>query len=227
MPNTIKHPELSQYIDHTNLKATATKNDIIALCNEAKTYRFFSVCVNSSYVALAKSALQDSTVKVCCVVGFPLGAMSTTGKVEETKQALKDGAEEIDLVLNIGLLKSEDFKSVKNDIKAVKACLPDLVLKVILETCYLEDSEIVTASELAIKAGADFIKTSTGFGTAGANLHDINLMLNAANGSALVKASGGIKDYETAIKYINLGVKRIGTSSGIAIVTGQTSTENY
>ncbi|MGJ5642616.1 deoxyribose-phosphate aldolase [Formosa sp. S-31] len=219
---------LSQYIDHTILKATATPNDIVKLCDEAKTYNFASVCVNSCYAPLAKSELKDSTVKVCCVVGFPLGAMSTIGKVEETKQAVKDGAEEIDMVLNVGLLKSQDFETVKNDIKAVKACLPDLILKVILETCYLEDAEIIKASELAIEAGADFIKTSTGFGTAGATLHDVNLMLNTANGRAKVKASGGVKDYKTAMEYINKGVARIGTSSGIAIVTGDSiSTENY
>ena len=152
--------------------------------------------------------------------------MSTLAKVEETKQALKDGADEIDMVLNIGLLKSKDFDAVWKDIEAVKKCMPNNTLKVILETCYLEELEIIKASELAIQSGADFIKTSTGFGTGGATIHDINLMKNVAKGQVKIKASGGIKDYKTALEYINLGVERLGTSSGIAIVTGATSTDN-
>jgi deoxyribose-phosphate aldolase len=218
--------QLGSYIDHTILKATATKDDIIQLCNEAKQYKFYSVCVNSCYATLAKQQLINSDVKVCCVIGFPLGAMSTLAKVEETKQALKDGADEIDMVLNIGLLKSKDFDAVWKDIEAVKKCMPNNTLKVILETCYLEELEIIKASELAIQSGADFIKTSTGFGTGGATIHDINLMKNVAKGQVKIKASGGIKDYKTALEYINLGVERLGTSSGIAIVTGATSTDN-
>ncbi len=218
--------QLGSYIDHTILKATATKDDIIQLCNEAKQYKFYSVCVNSCYATLAKQQLINSEVKVCCVIGFPLGAMSTLAKVEETKQALKDGADEIDMVLNIGLLKSKDFDAVWKDIETVKKCMPNNTLKVILETCYLEELEIIKASELAIQSGADFIKTSTGFGTGGATIHDINLMKNVAKGQVKIKASGGIKDYKTALEYINLGVERLGTSSGIAIVTGATSTDN-
>jgi len=219
---------LNNYIDHTVLKATATKNDIIQLCEEAKKYQFFSVCVNSCYASLAKEHLKNSNVKVCCVIGFPLGAMSTQAKVAETKQALKDGADEIDMVLNLGFLKSKDFDAVWKDVEAVKNCMPNNTLKVILETCYLEELEIIKASELAIQSGADFIKTSTGFGTGGATIHDVKLMKSVANGNAKIKASGGIKDYKTALEYINLGAERLGTSSGIAIVTGEASEEkNY
>lgn len=219
---------LNTYIDHTLLKATATKNDIIQLCKEAKKYQFHSVCIHSCYTALAKEQLKNSHVNVCCVVGFPLGAMSTEAKVAETKQALFDGADEIDMVLNIGLFKSHDFDAVSHEIKAIKNCMPTKILKVILETCYLDELEIIKASELAIQSGADFIKTSTGFGTGGATIHDVKLMLQVANGKVKAKASGGIKDYKTALEYINLGVERLGTSSGISIVTGQTSEEkNY
>lgn len=219
---------LNKYIDHTLLKATASKNDIIHLCNEALQYNFFSVCVNSCYVALAKEQLKNSSVKVCCVIGFPLGAMSTKAKVAETQQALIDGADEIDMVLNIGLLKSKDFEAVWKDIEAVKKQMPNKTLKVILEICYLEDLEIIKASELAIQSGADFIKTSTGFGTSGATIPVIKLMKQVANGTVKIKASGGIKDYKTALEYINLGVDRLGTSSGIDIVTEKNATKsNY
>lgn len=213
--------KLNSFIDHTLLKPTATKNDIIALCNEAKEHHFFSVCVNSCYVSLAKQTLQNSPVKVCAVIGFPLGAMSTFAKAEETKQALKDGADEIDMVMNIGFFKSEDFTGVASDIKAIKQLMPNSVLKVILETCYLDTKEIAKASEIAIKSGADFIKTATGFGSGGATLEAVKLMLNTIKDTHVkVKASGGIRDTETALKYINIGVTRLGTSNGIAIVTG-------
>ena len=219
---------LNNYIDHTLLKATATKNDIIALCNEAKQYKFFSVCVNSCNVSLAKKQLTNSNVKICSVIGFPLGAMSTKAKVAETKQALNDGADEIDMVLNIGFLKSNNYDGVWKDIKAVKNCMPTKVLKVILETCYLEELELIKASEIAIESGADFIKTSTGFGTGGATIHDVKLMKHIAKERAKIKASGGIKDYKTALEYISLGAERLGTSSGIAIVTGHLSDDkNY
>lgn len=220
---------LNKYIDHTLLKATATEEDIKNLCNEAKTHRFFSVCVNSCYVSLAKAELENSNVKVCSVIGFPLGAMSTKAKVEETKQALKDGADEIDMVLNVGFLKSKNFDGVWKDIEAVKKVMPHNTLKVILETCYLEEIEIIKASELAINSGADFIKTSTGFGTSGATLNDIKLMKSVAQKcNVKIKASGGIRDTETAKAYIEAGAERIGTSNGIAIVTGQKAEEgNY
>lgn len=220
---------LNTYIDHTLLKATATEQDIINLCNEAKAHQFFSVCVNSCYVSLAKTQLKDTDVKVCSVIGFPLGAMTTKAKVEETKQALKDGADEIDMVLNLGFLKSKNFDAVWQDIEAVKQVMPHHILKVILETCYLEEIEIIKASELAINSGADFIKTSTGFGTGGATLHDVKLMKSVTEKcNVKIKASGGIRDTKTAKAYIKAGAERIGTSNGIAIVTGQKAEEgNY
>ena len=220
--------KLNRYIDHTLLKSTATKDDIIQLCNEAKKYAFFSVCINSCYVPLAKKELQDSNVKVCSVIGFPLGAMSTKAKVFEAKQALKDGADEIDMVMNIGLLKSKGFDAVWKDIEAIKNVMPNNVLKVILETCFLEDFEIIKASELAIQSGADFIKTSTGFGTGGATIHVVKLMKGVAEHcNTKIKASGGIRDYKTALEFINLGVERLGVSSGIAIMNGEQSESDY
>ena len=219
--------KLNKYIDHTLLKATATKNDIIQLCEEAKAHHFFSVCVNSCFVSLAKEQLKNTDIKVCSVIGFPLGAMSTKAKVEETKQALKDGADEIDMVLNIGLLKTKDFVAVWKDIEAVKNTMPNKVLKVILETCYLDDLEIIKASELAINSGADFIKTSTGFGSGGATINHVKLMKSViVSGKTKIKASGGIRNTKTALDYINIGVERIGTSNGIAIVTGDSSEGN-
>ncbi|MCF7560158.1 deoxyribose-phosphate aldolase [Sabulilitoribacter multivorans] len=219
--------KLNKFIDHTLLKPTATKHDIANLCNEAITYDFFSVCLNSCYVKLAKQHLKNSSVKVCSVIGFPLGAMNTNAKVEEAKLALKDGGDEIDMVINLGLLKSKDYDDVLEDIKAVKNIMPNNILKVILETCYLVDNEIIKASEIAIQAGADFLKTSTGFGSGGATIHDVKLMQNVAKNKVGIKASGGIKDAETALEYINIGVNRLGTSSGVSIVTGKTSNSNY
>jgi deoxyribose-phosphate aldolase len=219
---------LNSYIDHTLLKPTATIEDILQLCKEAKQYKFFSVCVNGCHVKIAKKQLEDSDVKVCSVIGFPLGSMSTEAKAFEAKQALKDGADEIDMVINIGKLKSKDFDAVWQDIEAVKKLMPNNVLKVILETCYLEELEIIKASELAIQSGADFIKTSTGFGSGGATIHDVKLMMSLADCcNTKIKASGGIRDYETAIEYINLGVERLGVSSGIAIVNGEQSESEY
>ena len=217
----------SHFIDHTLLKATTTKSDIIQLCEEAKAYNFFSVCVNSSYVTLAKEQLKDSDVKICSVIGFPLGAMCTKTKVAEALRAIENGADEIDMVINIGLLKSKDFDGVWKDIEAVKRIMPNHILKVILETCYLDELEIIKASELAIQSGADFIKTSTGFGSRGANKNDIKLMKSVCKGCVKIKASGGIRDAKTALEYINMGVDRLGTSSGIAIVSGKASTSNY
>ncbi|MFH6770097.1 deoxyribose-phosphate aldolase [Gaetbulibacter aquiaggeris] len=218
---------LNNYIDHTLLKPTASKNEIIKLCDEAIAYEFFSVCVNSCYVSLAKQHLKNTKVKVCSVIGFPLGAMSTQAKVNEAKKALDDGADEIDMVMNLGYFKSQDFDNVWKDIEAVKHIMPNNILKVILETCYLEEDEVLKASELAIKGGADFIKTSTGFGTRGASFEDIKLMKRVAKDVTKIKASGGIKDAKTAIDYINLGVQRLGTSSGIAILKGSISKSNY
>lgn len=210
--------EINKFIDHTLLKATATEDDIIELCKEARDYHFFSVCVNSCYVPLAKKNLAGTNVKVCTVIGFPLGAMSTQAKIFETQQALKDGAEEVDMVINIGELKSKNLQKVEEEISAIKEIVGDRILKVIIETCYLTPQEIVIASELAVKAQADFVKTSTGFGTDGARMKNIDLMKDAVNGKAKIKASGGIKNLDTALSYIEAGVERIGTSSGVSIL---------
>lgn len=220
---------LNSYVDHTLLKPTATKEDIQTLCKEAVDHKFYSVCVNSCYVGLARLELKDSTVKICSVVGFPLGAMSTQAKVEEANGALYDGADEIDMVMNIGFFKSQDYQAVLKDIQGVKNLMPNKVLKVIIETCYLEDFEITKATELVIEAGADFVKTSTGFGPRGASLHDIKLIKSVIRpeDKIKIKASGGIRDSKSALEYINLGVDRLGTSSGIAIMSNQTSKSDY
>lgn len=211
--------ELNRYIDHTQLKATATPEDIIKLCNEAKKYKFYAVCVNSCYVFLAANELKNSDVKVASVVGFPSGANNCHAKVCEAEQCIKDGADEIDMVLNIGLLKAKLHKSVREEIAAVKEAIGSRILKVILETCYLTDDEIKMACQIAKKAGANYVKTSTGFGTGGATEHAVKIMVEEVGDSLKIKASGGIKDTATAKKYIELGVSRIGTSSGIEIVT--------
>ena len=209
---------LSDYIDHTNLKATATPTDIESLCNEAKTYGFYAVCVNGCHVPLVREQLKDSQVKIAAVVGFPLGAMSTEAKVFEAKESVENGADEIDMVINIGWLKSKMNDAVRDEIKAIKTAIGDNILKVIIETCYLTQEEKETACLLAVEAGADFVKTSTGFGTVGATFDDVKLMKRMVGDKAQIKASGGVKDKETALKYIELGVSRIGTSSGPSLV---------
>ena len=210
---------LENYIDHTLLKPSATTENIIQLCDEAKKYNFFAVCVNGSFVKLAKRELINSNVKIAAVVGFPLGATAPSIKVLETKTYINDGADEIDMVINVGMLKSKDFKYVENEILAVKNEVGNRVLKVIIETCYLTDEEKRVACKLAMNAGADFVKTSTGFGTNGATIKDVLLMKEAVKDKLSVKASGGIRDKEAALNYISIGVSRIGTSSGIKIVT--------
>ncbi|UGU16080.1 deoxyribose-phosphate aldolase [Sinomicrobium kalidii] len=220
--------KINRYIDHTLLKPSATEKDIVRLCEEALHYRFYSVCVHGCYVATAREVLKDAAdVYICAVAGFPLGAMSTKAKVFESEQAVADGADEIDMVINLGWLKSAETKKVREEITAVKKAIGPCVLKVIMETCYLTDAEKTLASTLAADAGADFVKTSTGFGTGGATLHDIGIMKAAVAGKAQLKASGGIKSFDVAQKYIALGVTRIGTSNGIAIVEGLTSNESY
>lgn len=211
----------NKFIDHTILKADAVEKDIIRLCAEAKEYGFYSVCVNSCWVPLAAKELKGSPVKVCSVVGFPLGAMSYAAKVFEAKNAVEQGADEIDMVINIGLLKDKKYSETENEIRAVKQAIGDRVLKVIIETCYLTDEEKRKVCQLAVSARADFVKTSTGFGTGGATVEDVQLMLDTVQGNALVKASGGIRDAVTAEKYLNMGVMRLGTSSGIKIVKGE------
>ena len=209
---------LNKYIDHTILKATASSADVQKLCTEAIEHEFYSVCVNGCYVADAKHLLQGTDVKVAAVVGFPLGAMTTAAKVFEAKEAVENGASEIDMVINIAKLKDGEFEFVENEIRQIKEAIGDNVLKVIIETCYLTDEEKVKACELSLVAKADFVKTSTGFGTDGATYEDVKLMKSVVGDNAKVKASGGVRDKETAQKYINLGAERLGTSSGIDIV---------
>lgn len=218
---------LNDYIDHTVLKATATAADIVQLCAEAKEFKFFSVCVNSCWVPLAKKETFGSTVKVCSVIGFPLGAMSTDAKVFEAKHAVSQGADEIDMVINVGWLKSGDVDAVREEIRSIKKGIGSKTLKVIVETCYLDDAEKRLACKLAVEAGADFVKTSTGFGTGGATYEDAKLMLDTVAGKARVKASGGVKDAETAKKYVEMGVMRLGTSNGIKIISGEKAGSGY
>ncbi len=210
--------ELNQYIDHTLLKPTATPEDIIALCKEAKDYNFYAVCVNSCYVYLAANELKDVDTKVVATIGFPLGASLTEAKVREAKLAVQKGADDIDMVINIGFLKAELYKSVREEITAVKKAIGRRVLKVITETCYLSNSEKKMASEIVKKAGADFVKTSTGFGEGGANLQDIQIIKGTIGDHPKIKASGGIKTNEEAIAFIKAGVSRIGTSRGVSLI---------
>lgn len=209
---------IADYIDHTNLKPNATITEINKLCNEAITYLFKAVCVNGCHVPLAKELLNGSDIKLAAVIGFPLGAMTTSAKIFEAKDAISKGADEIDMVLNIGCLKSGLDEFVQNEITQIKSAVGDKVLKVILETCYLTDDEKRRACTLAVSSGADFVKTSTGFGTGGATFEDVKLMKEIVRDNALIKASGGIRDRETALKYIELGVSRIGTSSGPTLI---------
>jgi len=209
---------LNSYIDHTLLKPTTTPEEIIQLCREAIEYEFYAVCVSSSFVYFAANELRKSKVKVVATVGFPLGTTSKKAKVAEAKECVKQGADEIDMVINIGFLKNELYKSVKEEISAVKKVIGKRTLKVIIETCYLTNPEKRMACSIAIKAKANFVKTSTGFGPNGATLEDVALIKEFVGDKIKIKASGGIKDTQTALKYIELGAHRIGTSSGVAIV---------
>ena len=213
--------KISKYIDHTVLKAITTPSDIKKLCNEAIKYDFYSVCVNGCYVSKCKELLKDTDVKITAVVGFPLGAMDTSAKVYEASKAIEDGASEIDMVINIGMLKAREFDYVENEIRDIKKAIGSNILKVIIETCYLTEEEKIKACELSLNAKADFVKTSTGFGTFGATYEDVALMKKIVGDKALVKASGGIKSYDVTKKYIELGASRLGTSSGIAIINNE------
>ena len=212
--------EKSKYIDHTLLKATATQEDIIKLCDEANKYHFASVCVNPVNVPLAHKCLNGSDVKVCTVIGFPLGANTPSVKAFETTQAITDGADEVDMVINIGEAKAHNWDNVYRDIKAVVDAANGVLVKVIIETCYLTDEEKIEACKMAVKAGADYVKTSTGFGSGGATAHDVKLMADTVKGHALVKASGGIRDKEAFDEMINAGASRIGCSAGVKIMEG-------
>ena len=207
----------TKLFDHTILKADATREAVAKICEEAKEYGFMSVCVNSYYTAFVAEKLKDSDVKVCTVVGFPLGQMSTKAKAAETELAVKDGADEIDMVINVGALKDKEYDVVCNDIKEVKKACGQALLKVIIETCLLTDEEKVKACELAKEADADYVKTSTGFSTGGADAHDVELMRKTVGDSMGVKASGGIRDKETAEKMVKAGASRLGTSATVAI----------
>lgn len=212
---------INKFIDHTLLKPTATATDIKNLCKEAIDNDFFAVCVNSCYVELAKKELKNSRVKVCSVVGFPLGAMHTDAKAFEAKLAIDNGADEVDMVINLGLIKSQNWEMVQKDIEMVKNAIGNKVLKVILETSYLNEEEITKVCEIAVLAQADYLKTSTGFASSGATEEDVRLMKKAVNNQAKIKASGGIRDLSTALIFIKLGVTRIGTSSGVKIINQQ------
>ena len=219
---------LAGYIDHTLLKAEASGEDIDRLCQEAREYRFFSVCVNSCWVSRCARNLAGSGVKVCTVVGFPLGAMSSPAKAFEARQARKDGADEVDMVINIGALRSGELGTVEEDIRQVRrACGRKGILKVILETALLTEPQIVLASEIVKKAGADFVKTSTGFSTAGATVEHVALMRRTVGPDMGVKAAGGVRTREDALAMIEAGATRLGTSGGIKIVKGERIESGY
>ena len=217
----------NKLIDHTVLKQNATLADIEKICKEAIEFDFMSVCINPAYVSMCAELLKDSDVKVCTVIGFPLGANSTLVKVFETKDAVKNGADEIDMVINVTMLKDKQYNYVFNEIKAIKEACEGKLLKVILETCLLTDEEIVKACELSKEAGADFVKTSTGFSTGGATAADIKLMRETVGPDMGVKASGGVRSREDALAMIENGATRIGASASIAICEGTKSNSNY
>ncbi|WP_096440468.1 deoxyribose-phosphate aldolase [Alteribacter populi] len=221
--------QLASYIDHTLLKPEATKDQIIKLSKEAKEYEFASVCVNPTWVSTAYEILMDKpTVKVCTVIGFPLGASTPETKAFETKDAIEKGATEVDMVINVGALKSGDLDLVKRDIQAVvEAAKGKALTKVIIETSLLTDEEKVTACELSVEARADFVKTSTGFSTGGATIEDIALMRKTVGPDIGVKASGGVRDTQTSLAMVEAGATRIGASAGIAIVKGEKSDSDY
>jgi len=219
--------EIARLIDHTLLKPTATTDDVRRLCAEAVAHQFCSVCINSSYVPLAAEMLAGTNVKVCTVVGFPLGAMATASKAAETRQAIADGAEEIDMVLHVGHLLAGNDDLVREDIRAVVDAAQGRAVKVILETIFLDDTRKKTACKLAVEAGAAFVKTSTGFAGGGATVEDIALMREAVGPDIGVKASGGIRSADDAVALINAGANRLGASAGIAIIGGLKTDGGY
>lgn len=210
--------ELNKYIDHTLLKPETTKEQITKLCQEARQYDFASVCVNTCYVPLAKELLAGSDVKVCCVVGFPLGAMDTVSKAFEAKTAVANGAQEVDMVINIGALKDKDYDYVTKDIAAVVEASKPAIVKVIIEACLLTDEEKVEACKCSMNAKAEFVKTSTGFSTHGATPEDVALMKKTVGNVCKVKAAGGVRSYDDAMKMIEAGADRLGCSAGIKVM---------
>lgn len=219
--------KLNKYIDHTILKPETSKEQVAQILAEAKEYDFASVCVNPTWVTYAAQELKDSDVKVCTVIGFPLGANTPAVKAFETKDAIENGADEIDMVINIGALKSKNYDLVLEDIQAVVAASGDKLVKVIIETCLLTEEEKVKACQLSKEAGADFVKTSTGFSTGGATVEDVALMRKTVGPDMGVKASGGARSYEDAIAFIEAGATRIGASSGVAIMKGEKADGDY
>ena len=217
----------NKYIDHTLLKPEATQAQIEVLCNEAREYDFMSVCVNPSQIELCKKLLEGSDVVVCTVVGFPLGATLTSVKVFEAQEALRLGASEVDMVINIGALKEGRTQFVEDEIRAIKEAIGDKILKVIIETALLTEEEIVIASQLVVKAGADFVKTSTGFSTAGATVEHVALMKQTVGDKAQVKAAGGVRNTDDLKEMIAAGATRIGTSAGVKLMQGEKSEGGY
>ena len=215
--------ELAKYIDHTLLKPTATPAEIERLCREANEHYFYAVCVNPAFVTAAKKALGASPVRVAAVIGFPLGANAPQIKAAEAALAVSQGADELDMVIPVGRALAGDWDAVTADVRAVREAAPDAVLKVILETGYLDEAQIRRAAEAALAGGADFLKTSTGFGPRGASIEDVRLLAEAAGGEAKVKAAGGIRTREDAWKMIEAGASRLGTSSGVALVKDKES----
>lgn len=220
--------KIERYLDHTVLKPESTDLDIQKACLDAKEYNFKAVCIQPMWVKYTADMLKGTDVNTCTVIGFPLGANTSDVKAYEAKQAVKDGAVEVDMVINIGAIKSEDFSLVHDDIKAVvDAVKGKAIVKVIIETCLLTENEKVRACEISKRAGADFVKTSTGFSTGGATVDDIKLMRETVGKEMGVKASGGVRSIEDAKAMIKAGATRIGTSNGVAIVEGKEATESY
>lgn len=219
--------KMSKYIDHTLLKADARMEQFNTLCNEAKTYDFASVCVNPSWVAYCAELLKGTDVMVCTVVGFPLGQTTSTVKAFETKEAIANGAEEIDMVINISAVKDARYDVVLEDVKVVVEAANGKTVKVILETCLLTEEEIVKACEICVEAKAHFVKTSTGFSTRGATVADVKLMKATVKDNALVKAAGGVRSFADLEEMIAAGADRIGTSAGVKLMENETSTSGY
>lgn len=208
----------NKFFDHTNLSASASIDDIVKLCKEAKAYDFMSVCVNPFYVKVAKKLLEGSDVKVCTVVGFPLGASTPADKAYEAKEAIKDGADEVDMVQNISMAREHDYAYIESEVGIVKGAIGEKTLKVILENCYLSSEEIEECSKAAVRGGADFVKTSTGFGKGGAKVEDVKIMRKAVGPYIGVKAAGGIHTKSDMLALIDAGANRIGCSHSVAIM---------
>ena len=217
----------NKYIDHTLLKQDATKDKINKLIDEAKEYDFKSICINPTWITYCKEQLKNSDVLICTVIGFPLGANTIESKVFEAKDAILKGADEVDMVINIGKLIDNDYEYLVKEISSIKEAVGNKVLKVIIETCLLTDEQIITACKAVIQAKADFVKTSTGFSTAGANVRVVKLMKDTVQDNCLIKAAGGVKTPQDLVEMIDAGANRIGTSSGVLLMNNETSKQGY